>query len=269
MKLKKIWAKVKSYETKEKKSDLSELKQIINYQSNDKVLIEVKNVAMQYKRGKSIIKNVFEDINFKVYENEIIALLGGNGAGKTTLVEIISKIKNPTKGEIIYHDSNFKEMIGVQFQDLSFPKGLTVKDFIDFQIMMTNENISEDFLAEIIKTFKLNDLLKTKVSKLSGGQQQRLNVLIAMMSKPKILFLDEFTTGLDIAIKNEIKEFILKYAKINNVTIVLISHDIDIINQIANRFILIANNKIMIDTNKANIEKEFKNVSNFLFQYIR
>lgn len=270
MNLKNIMLKMNAQKD-ENTFDPSKLRKIVNFQSDKKVLIEVKDLKMEYKRNKKVIKKVYDKVSFKIYEGEVVALLGGNGAGKTTTVEIIAGIKQQSGGQVIYHNEDKGEMVGVQFQDLSFPKGLTVKDFIDFQLMMSQSknDISEDYLAEMIKTFKLKDLLKMKVSKLSGGQQQRLNVLIAMMSKPKVLFLDEFTTGLDIAIKNEIKEFILKYAKLNNITIVLISHDIDIIDQIANRFILIANQEIMIDTDRKTIEKEFKTVSNFLFQYIR
>lgn len=266
--LKEFWKKINlDKQIKDKK----ELESIINYQSNNNILIEIKDLSKVYKQGKKKIKKVFENINLKIYENEIIALIGPNGAGKTTLVEIISQIKKQTSGTIKYHykSDNGKENIGVKFQDLAFPRGLTVKDFIDFQIMLSKNNISSEFLNEMLNTFQLSEFLNYKVSKLSGGQQQRLNVLITMMNKPKVLFLDEFTTGLDIAIKNEIKNFILKYAKENNITIVLISHDIDIIDQMAQRFVLITNNKIVVDTDKKTIEEKFKTVSNFLFNYIK
>lgn len=264
-----IWKNFKDFRYPESK-DKKVLEKIINYKSDNKQLIEVKNLAMEYKKGKHIT-NIFSNVSFSINENEIIALLGNNGAGKTTIVEIISRIKKQTDGEIIYHFDNEKNTsnIGVQFQDLSFPKGLTVKDFINFQISLSKNLINEEFLFQILKTFKLNDLLNYKVSKLSGGQQQRLNVLIAMMAKPRVLFLDEFTTGLDIAVKNEIKEFIMKYCKENKITIVLISHDIDIIEQMATRFIMLSDGEMVVDTNKDTIIKNFKTVSNFLFEYIR
>lgn len=267
MYLKEFWKKVNLTKNEKKKI---EFEQILNYKTNNKTLIEIKNLSKFYKTRKKDIK-VFENINLKIYENEIMALIGPNGAGKTTLVEIIADIKNQNSGEVIfnYKPDNNQDLLGLQFQDLSFPKGLTVKDFIDFQIMLSKNNINEQFLSKMLSTFKLADFLHYKVSKLSGGQQQRLNVLIAMMNKPKVLFLDEFTTGLDIAIKNEIKNFILKYAKENSITVILISHDIDIIDQMAQRFVLINNNKIIIDTDRKTIENKFKTVSNFLFEYIK
>lgn len=271
-KLKEIWNNVdlKKDNTMKENTLQTPPKKIINYTSNKKSLIDVKNLGMSYKT-KNKVNTIFSNINFKIYENEIIALLGPNGAGKTTIVEIITKIKKQTNGEVVYNyeTKDGEEDVGVQFQDLSFPKGLTVKDFIDFQIMLSNKNIDENFLSKLLKTFKMDQLLNMKVSKLSGGQQQRLNVLIAMMSNPRVLFLDEFTTGLDIAIKNEIKEFILQYSKEHNVTIILISHDIDIIDQMANRFLLISNKELVIDTSKENIIKEFGSVSKFLFNYIK
>lgn len=270
MNIKNFWKEINLKDTSEKNKNLN-FEKIITYKNNSKPLIEIKNLGITYKsKSKNKIK-VFENVNFNIYENEIIALIGPNGAGKTTLVEIISNIKKQTTGEVIfnYKTSEFQDRIGVQFQDLSFPKGLTVKDFIDFQIMLCKNNINKEFLSKMLEVFQLSKLLKYKVSKLSGGQQQRLNVLIAMMSKPKVLFLDEFTTGLDIAIKNEIKNFILDYAKENSITIILISHDIDIIDQMANRFILINNHQILVDASKKDILTKYKSVSDFLFHYIK
>ena len=192
--LKEFWKKIN---LEKQQKNVQELESIINYESKNNILIEVKDLSKVYKQGKRKVKKVFENINLNIYENEIIALIGPNGAGKTTLVEIISQIKKQTSGTIKFHyqSDDGKENIGVQFQDLAFPRGLTVKDFI--------------------------------------------------------------------------KNFILKYAKDNNITIVLISHDIDIIDQMAQRFVLMTNNKIVVDTDKENIEKKFKSVSNFLFNYIK
>lgn len=270
MKLKQIWNDIKKINN-DNINKQTELNKIINFNSTANPLIEVKNLSMAFKSKFKNKKIIFENINFKIYENEIIALLGPNGSGKTTLVEIITSIKKQVSGEVIfnYKTNDNQEQVGVQFQDLSFPKGLTVKDFIDFQILLMQKQISENLLNEMLLTFKLKDFLNTKVSKLSGGQQQRLNVLIAMIGKPKVLFLDEFSTGLDIAVKNVIKEFILDYAKKNNITVILISHDIDIINQMANRFLLIANKQLIVDSDKKTIINKFGTISEFLHQYIR
>jgi ABC-2 type transport system ATP-binding protein len=140
-------------------------------------------------------------ISFSVYEGEQVAILGTNGAGKTTLLEILSGSVVPSSGRI-YYDYDFKyspqERIGIQFQDASCPRGLKVFDIISFQNSINRYKISEADLAKLLKTFRLDQMLNKQAHKLSGGQQQRLNVFLAVMSDPKILFLDELSTALDI-----------------------------------------------------------------------
>lgn len=267
MKIKNIWKDINKNNSNENVK--KEFLKIISYKSNKKVLIEIKNLKKSYKKFGKPENLIFDNVSFNIYEDEVLALLGSNGSGKTTIVEIISKIKKPTSGEVILNiDKEYKEPIGVQFQDITFPKSLTVKDLISFQIRMMESQVNQDLLDEMLNAFKLKDLLNFKISKLSGGQQQRLNVLIATLSKPKVLFLDEFTTGLDIAIKNEITNFIINYAKQNKITIVLISHDIDTISSVATRFVLLADKQLVIDADKSTILKKFKSVANFLYEYI-
>ena len=197
---------------------------------------------------------VFKNINFTIYENDRLALLGSNGAGKTTTVEIIAEFRKYTSGSVIKHFSNdiaTSKKIGVQFQDLSFPKNLRVNDIINFSINIDNLSISKEEISEMIHVFQMETLMKKKVSKLSGGQQQRLNVFISLLNKPKLLFLDEFSTGLDIAAKKKIKDFILKFCNENKITLVIISHDIDILSEMAERVVLLKDQKIYIEDRKS------------------
>ena len=110
--------------------------------------------------------------------------------------------------------------------------------------------------------------MNTKISKLSGGQQQRINVFISMIGSPKILFLDEFTTGLDIAIKNKLQNYILNFCEKNKITLVIISHDIDCIEDMVDRIIILANKEIIMDAKVTDIIKEFGSVKNMLKKYI-
>ena len=237
--------------------------------TNSKLLVEVKNGNKSFKKIFSKKEKVIlKDVNFNIYEGEILSLLGSNGSGKTTLTEMISGISEPTSGKIIRNLSS-NEKIGVQFQDVSFPFGLTVKDVIEFQIQISSNEIDKEELEDMIKSFDIEPLLKTRASKLSGGQQQRLNVLIALMSKPKILFLDEFTTGLDIAIRNQIKNYILKFIKKNNITMVLISHDIDIIKDVPDRYVIIAEQTIKLDATKEQVNEVFGSIDNMINYYVR
>ncbi|MGL5592150.1 MAG: ATP-binding cassette domain-containing protein, partial [Metamycoplasmataceae bacterium] len=104
--------------------------------------------------------------------------------------------------------------------------------------------------------------------KLSGGQKQRLNVFISLINNPKVLFLDEFTTGLDIAIKTNIQNFIIQYCNQNNTSLVLISHDIDAITEMVERIIVLAEHELKIDLTAEEVVNEFGSVSKMLKKYI-
>lgn len=237
------------------------------YSKDFKPLIEVKNLTQIYN-NKNVI---FKDINFTIFKNEKVALLGGNGAGKTTTIEIIAGFRKATSGEIISHfDKELSEAkkIGIQFQDLSFPKNLRVKDIINFSINIDNLLFSKQEINDMMKIFQLEGMMKKKISKLSGGQQQRLNVFISLLNRPQLLILDEFSTGLDIAAKRNIKDFIMDYCKKNNTTLIVVSHDIDVLNEMVDRVILLKNKKIYIDLDKQNIEEKFGTLSSMLYKYI-
>jgi ABC-2 type transport system ATP-binding protein len=245
--------------------------------SNDKsdskeLVIEVKDLSCKFKtlKGENI---VFQNVSFNLYQGEHVAFLGPNGAGKTVMVEMLSGTRKPTSGKVKYHFKHKKnrpfEHLGVQFQDFEFPTGLTVKDMIDFIIQLNNiSNIDVEEFNDILETFQLKRILKNKISKLSGGQKQRLNVTLALLNKPKVLFLDEFTTGLDIAIKNNIQKFIIEYCDKNQTSLVLVSHDVDSIDEMTQRIIILAEQEIKIDLTKDEIIKKFGSVAELLKTYI-
>ncbi|MGL4647637.1 MAG: ATP-binding cassette domain-containing protein [Mycoplasmoidaceae bacterium] len=243
------------------------------FYQDKKPIVEIKDLSQRYKSNtrKKGWNVVFENVNFKIFEGDKLALIGANGSGKTTLVEIIAGFKKPTKGEVIKHFENIPESqkIGVQFQDLSFPRVLTVKDVIKFIIELDKSNLSEDEILNMVDVFELLPIINTKISKLSGGQQQRLNVILSLVNKPKLLFLDEFTTGLDIAIKNRIKNFINDYCEKNNITIVIISHDVVIMTEMASRAIIIGHGSILVDAPIEEVNKKFGNLSKLTNVYIK
>ena len=235
-----------------------------------KPIIKVTNMSHSF-RIKNKVKEIYNNINFEIYENEKVAFLGPNGAGKTLTVSTLCGIYKPKEGHIEYnfdYTNSPYEKLSVQFQDLQFPNSLTPKDLIDFSIKLSGEKFDQKTIDNGIEQLGIKSILKTRMSKLSGGQQQRVNVFIAMLSKPKVLFLDEFTTGLDIAIKNRIQEYIKKYCKENKISLVIISHDIDTIQELADRIIILANKKIIVDAFKKDIEKEFGSIRNLLKKYI-
>ncbi len=244
---------------------------IRTYKNKHQPLIEVKEIAQIYTK-KKIDTIIFQDLSFDIYEGDRLVIMGANGCGKTTIVEIISGFKNPTKGEVIKNfpeDLPSNKQIGVQFQDLSFPKSLTVYDILKFSAEIDASELIEEEMFEMLEVFQLKDIMNRKVSKLSGGQQQRLNVLLSLITKPRVLFLDEFTTGLDIAVRNNIKDFIMKFCDKYKITLVLISHDIDIMNEMANRVIVIYNKNISIDMSMEQVNKKFGSFHNLVNKYIK
>ena len=240
-----------------------------NY-SKLKPLITVTNLQQSFGRGKNF-KSIYNGISFEIYENERVAFLGPNGAGKTVTISTLCGIYKPKGGTINYlfdYETKPYEKLSVQFQDLQFPNSLTPKDLIKFSLGFANIDEINNEIKKALNIFEIDQIINTKISKLSGGQQQRVNVFMALISKPKILFLDEFTTGLDIAIKNNIQNFILEYCKKHKITLVVISHDIDSIEDMCDRIIILADKRIIMDAPSKDIIKKFGSIKKMLKSYI-
>ncbi|MGL4951200.1 MAG: ATP-binding cassette domain-containing protein, partial [Mycoplasma sp.] len=157
---------------------------------------------------------------------------------------------------------------GVQFQDLNFPNGINVWNLIKFSLEMSEKTMTLDEIDEMLNVFKLKQFLKVSINKLSGGQKQRLNVLLAFVNLPKVVILDEYSTGLDIATKAQITSFIKQFCKKYQISLILVTHDIDIIEQIGERIIILKNKNIIVDVQKEDALNKFGNISLFLNSYI-
>ncbi|AAT27682.1 ABC transporter ATP-binding protein [[Mycoplasma] mobile] len=212
-------------------------------------LIRINNLTKIFNKNFVAIDN----LNMDVKEGQNIAILGGNGAGKTTLVEIIAGLNKASKGYIEYnlgHKIHFQEKIGIQFQNSSYPSGIKVKRVIKFVLDIYNAKLNKNEISELINIFGLREFYNKNASSLSGGQQQRLNALLAILHRPKIIILDELSTGLDIIIRNEIKRFIKNYALKHKITILIISHDMDEVAFLADRIIILSKGSIIYDDSK-------------------
>ena len=144
-----------------------------------KTIISVKNLTKNYGDFKAV-----KGISFDVYEGEIFGLLGPNGAGKSTTLEIIETLREKTSGEII----------GVQLQTSEYYPGLNLTELIHLFGGLYNEHVNA---LELLETVNLRDKAKAKFKELSGGQKQRFSIATTLINKPKIIFLDVPTTGLD------------------------------------------------------------------------
>lgn len=252
-------------------------------------IIEVKNLKKQFKikekekglKGslKSIIKpkyktiNAVNDISFSVEKGEILAFIGPNGAGKSTTIKMLTGILYPTSGEIIVNGLNPSKQrkklsykIGTVFgQKEQLWTHLTPYDNFKFfgAIYDIPNNLIEERIQDLIKTFDLESFINTPVRNLSLGQRIRCEIVAALIHKPDILFLDEPTIGLDPVVKQNIRKLIKKMNKEYNTTIFLTSHDIGDIEKLCKRVIIVNNGKIIMDDSMKKL-----NISNMPLEYI-
>ena len=209
-------------------------------------VIEVDSLVKQYEKLRAV-----DGISFKVYEGEVFAFLGPNGAGKTTTVEILECLRPITSGnaKVFGYDVSknddvreIKKRIGVLPQDFSALDKLTVKENIDLIGDMYEKHLD---IMEIIKLLDLEDKTNEKFDKLSGGLKQRVGVAAALVSDPKLVFLDEPTTGLDPKARREVWSVIQNLRKLDK-TVFLTTHYMEEAQVLADRIAIIDKGKIVL-----------------------
>ncbi len=168
--------------------------------------------------------NAVDNISFSVESGTCFGLLGPNGAGKTTTIEVIEGILSPTSGTILYNGKSrgksFKEEVGIQLQKTELPLFLSVKETIEtFRNLYKRKAAMDD----LIDACHLRELLERDNRKISGGQKQRLFLAMALVNDPKLIFLDEPTTGLDPQARRYLWD-IVHEIKSRNKTIILTTH---------------------------------------------
>ncbi len=189
------------------------------------VIISVKNLVKSYGDFTAV-----KGISFEVYEGEIFGLLGPNGAGKSTTLEIIETLRQKTSGEVLVNgfdlDKNpeeIKKIIGVQLQTSGFYPNLNLTEIIHLFIGLYQ---SETDPIALLKKVNLEDKAKSKFKELSGGQKQRFSIATTLINKPKIIFLDEPTTGLDPQARRNLWDLI-KEIRDNGTTVIITTHYMD------------------------------------------
>jgi ABC-2 type transport system ATP-binding protein len=213
----------------------------------DDSIITVKNLVKNYGNF-----NAVNSISFEVYENEIFGLLGPNGAGKSTTLEIIETLRTKTGGDVVVagfdldkEPEKIKGIIGVQLQASGYYPGLNLLQLIDLFAGLYNENVDG---MELLKSVNLEEKAKSKYKELSGGQKQRFSVATTLINKPKVIFLDEPTTGLDPQARRNLWELIKQINK-QGATIIITTHYMDEAEYLCNRIAIIdSGNIVAMDT---------------------
>jgi ABC-2 type transport system ATP-binding protein len=186
------------------------------------IALEARNLVKHYPGVKAV-----NGVSFKVRKGTCFGLLGPNGAGKTTTVEMIEGVTPPTSGEVFYNGEiagkTFRQEVGIQFQSTALQDFITVRETI--QMFRTLYDRRAD-IDDIIEQCSLQDLLERDNRKLSGGQRQRLLLAVALVNKPRLMFLDEPTTGLDPQARRNFWKLV-QNIRAQGSTIVLTTHYMD------------------------------------------
>lgn len=208
-----------------------------------KVIIKVENLVKKYGQFAAV-----NDVSFQVYEGEIFGLLGPNGAGKTTVMEIIETLRNKTAGTVTVFDRNvetssneIKELIGVQLQQSGFYPSLTLTETLSLFNDLYNANVSP---KELLERVGLSHKAMAKFNDLSGGQKQRFSIATTLVNQPKIIFLDEPSTGLDPKARRNLWHLI-EDIRSKGTTIVLTTHYMDEAENLCDRVGVMDQGKII------------------------
>lgn len=206
-------------------------------------IISVKNLVKNYGNFQAV-----KSISFEVKEGEIFGLLGPNGAGKSTTLEIIETLRTKTSGEVIVDGFNLdkepneiKKIIGVQLQTSGFYPGLNLLQLIELFSGLYNRYVNP---MELLEMVNLKDKAKSKVKELSGGQKQRFSVATTLINDPRIIFLDEPTTGLDPQARRSLWELIKKIRE-RGTTVIITTHYMDEAEYLCDRVAIIDAGKII------------------------
>ena len=204
--------------------------------------IEVKNLKKSFYD-----KLVLNDVSISVKKGEIFALLGANGTGKSTLIDCILGTKKMDSGIVSLLGMNpLKERkklfqkVGVQFQETKYPDKILVHELCEETSSLYKESLN---YKELLKEFGLEEKKNSPISELSGGQKQKLFIVLALIPNPKVMFLDELTTGLDSKARRIVWKA-LQNLKNQGITIFLVSHYMDEVENLCDKIAILKDGKV-------------------------
>jgi ABC-2 type transport system ATP-binding protein len=206
-------------------------------------IISVRDLKKNYGSFEAV-----KGISFEVFKGEIFGLLGPNGAGKSTTLEIIETLRDKTSGKIMVDGfdldrdpGEIKKVIGVQLQTSGFYPGLNLLELITLFGGLYNTKVDSYALLDMVN---LKDKAKNKFKEMSGGQKQRFSIATTLINKPKIIFLDEPTTGLDPQARRNLWELI-KTIREGGTTVILTTHYMDEAEYLCDRVAIMDLGKII------------------------
>lgn len=209
--------------------------------------VEIKDLTKKYKELTAV-----NGLSMTINEGEMVSLLGMNGAGKTTTIKMLSCLAVPTSGEayvcgksILTEPEAVKQVIGISPQENSAAKNLTVLENLEFMcgIYGIEKSKQKENIDRVVEQFSLKDRLNMRAGKLSGGWQKRLSIAMALITDPKVLFLDEPTLGLDVVARRELWKAIESLK--GKVTIILTTHYMEESESLADRIAIMKEGRLI------------------------
>ncbi len=219
--------------------------------------IRIEHLTKQYKDVVAV-----DDLSLSINQGELFSLLGINGAGKTTTIKMLSCLTRPTGGDAFLNGKSIckdsaavKSIIAVSPQETAVAPGLTVRE--NLELMCGVHGLKKDKgdtkIAELTAGLGLEKIMKKPAGKLSGGWQRRLSIAMALISEPKILFLDEPTLGLDVLARSDLWDLIRSLK--GKITIILTTHYMEEAEALSDRIGIMKDGKLLICDTAENIKK--------------
>lgn len=216
--------------------------------------IKTINLTKKYRDTLAV-----DDLSLTVTEGELFSLLGVNGAGKTTTIKMLSCLTTPTGGDATVLGNSIREnpaavkaVIGVSPQETAIAAGLSVKENLELicGIYSFSKEKTKEKISALASMLSLEDVLNKKAGKLSGGYARRLSIAMALITEPRVLFLDEPTLGLDVLARSELWDIIRSLK--GNVTVILTTHYMEEAEALSDRIAIMKDGKLIIcDTPEA------------------
>ena len=210
--------------------------------------LEVKNLSKNFKSTIAV-----NDISFEIDKNKTLGLLGPNGCGKTTSIGMMLGLITPSKGEILINGIKLNPENRIKLLNLmnfaspyvELPKKLTIKQNLEVYARLYGVKEVQERIEETVEDLKLKNFLDKKTGELSSGQKNRVALAKSLINKPKLLFLDEPTASLDPDVGDFVREYIEKYKKNNELTILLASHNMKEVERLCNKVVMMKQGKIV------------------------
>jgi ABC-2 type transport system ATP-binding protein len=238
-------------------------------EDNMKKILEVKNIGKTYSSKTNPFK-ALDQISFDGYEGEVLGLLGPNGSGKTTIIKSIAALMEFDEGEIFINGKNNVKQRSKVLPDLGAVLDgnrniywrLTTLENINYfaGIKGINKNQVKDKIEKLLEMLKLNEIRNKEVRLLSRGMKQKVAIACSLIHEPSLILLDEPTLGLDVEISRDMEQWVRNFAKNKQKCILVTSHDMDFIEKVCDRVIIIQSGRIIYEGSVNEIKEKHDSI---------